>query len=87
MTTLLRMTSQQEQPLSYVHCAWLHWKAGASVFTEGKHERKTVLVLEERGMKEEEREGKREMRRKRVELLSLYSNTQPISSYVTCIFP
>lgn len=65
MTTLLRMTSQQEQPLSYVHCAWLHWKAGASVFTEGKHERKTVLVLEERGMKEEEREGKREMRRKR----------------------
>ena len=36
--------------------AWLYWKAGACVFSDGKHERKTDLEKErERGSKEERR--------------------------------
>lgn len=58
-------------------------KAGASVFTEGKHERKTVLVLEEGGMEEEEREWKREMRRKRewnfFHCIAIHSRFHPMS--------
>ena len=58
---LLRVTGQQEAPLGYVHAAWIQRKAGANVFREGKHERKTVL--EKRGVRAED--GVRERREDR----------------------
>lgn len=63
-------------------------KESASVFNEGTHEKKTVLVFEERGVGvEEKKERGREKRgRDRQNLRSVYSNTQPLSSCVPCIF-
>lgn len=77
------------------HSAWLYWKAGAGVFSEGKHEKLTVLEEREKGGKKKEQMKKKKRRRRhkgegeereKEKLLSLYGNMKAISSFVTCIF-